>query len=383
MSLSCCLADQGTQVFNSDRRPVQPNGGSTLRRIFGPYIAIVCLIFVTTDAAYQQSIALALSVAPAARSQGNDQIPGPKASIQRDRDEAIRVTVTLVSVPVVVSDTKGELVLDLEKKDFHVLDNGVEQSIQTLDLGGEALSIVLVFETSSRISPLLTAVQKSGIIFTQALIGPSGEAAVLGYDDSVVRLLPFSTDQVQIEKAIGNLKIGNSGTRPYDALDAAVRLLRDRPPAHRHVIVIVGEGRDTGSDARLGEVLREAQLSNTVIYTVGISTTVAVLHSLAHDNGGIDLIPVAEWVVRNSKAVVKGRPLEIATAGTGGLYQSTFRGHSIESAIDAIGGELNSQYTLTYRPAGSNAVGYHKISVIVDRRGARVRTRPGYYLAAD
>jgi len=48
--------------------------------------------------------------------------------------------------------------------------------------------------------------------------------------------------------------------------------------------------------------------------------------------------------------------------------------------VDAIGGELNAQYTLSYRPAGSDAAGYHQIKVTVDRPGVKVRTRPGYYL---
>jgi len=71
------------------------------------------------------------------------------------------VKVAEVNAPVAVHDSNGELVLDLQQKDFHVLDNGVEQKIDSFDLGSEPLSAVLVFETSSRIAPLLPAVQKS------------------------------------------------------------------------------------------------------------------------------------------------------------------------------------------------------------------------------
>ena len=98
--------------------------------------------------------------------------------------------------------------------------------------------------------------------------------------------------------------------------------------------------------------------------------------------GDVDLLALAEWAVQNAKAVVKDRPLEVATVATGGMYQSTFRGRSIESAVDAIGGELNAQYTLSYRPTGSEAAGYHQIKVTVDRPDVKVRTRPGYFLEA-
>ena len=50
-------------------------------------------------------------------------------------------------------------------------------------------SAVLVFETSARIAPLQPAIQKSAIFFTQTIVGPSGEAAVLTYDNSVDQLL--------------------------------------------------------------------------------------------------------------------------------------------------------------------------------------------------
>ena len=334
--------------------------------------------------------------------------PKPGTTVQKAPEGAIRVKVALVNAPVAVHDAKGELVLDLEQKDFHVLDNGIAQNIESFDLGSEPLSAVLVFETSSRIAPLLPAVQKSAIVFTQTVIGPSGDAAVLAYDDTVDHLLPFTGDRDQIEKTITSLKPGTSGARLYDALSTAVGLLRDRPPSRRRVIIVVAEARDSGSEEKLGAVLREAQLSNIVIYTVGLSTTAAALRSQPQQsgvhpatppgtfgmppvpgtaqtpdqqNGSVDLLALAVWAVQHATAVVKDRPLEVATVATGGMYQSTFRDRSIENAVDAIGGELNAQYTLSYRPTGAEAAGFHQIKVTVDRPGVKVRTRPGYYIA--
>jgi hypothetical protein len=99
-------------------------------------------------------------------------------------------------------------------------------------------------------------------------------------------------------------------------------------------------------------------------------------------DGNINLLALAVWAVQHATAVVKDHPLEVATVATGGMYQSTFRDRSIETAIDAIGGELNAQYTLSYHPVGSSAEGYHEIKVSVDRPNVKVRTRPGYYLEA-
>src|ERR1700681_578849 len=141
----------------------------------------------------------------AARAQGTQGPIAPKAvtTVQKAPDSSIRVRVALVNAPVAVADVKGELILDLQQKDFHVFDNGIEQTIESFDLGGEPLSAVLLFETSSNIAPLIPAVQKSGIVFTQTVVGPSGDAAVIGYSDRVERLLPFTADHDKIEKTIG------------------------------------------------------------------------------------------------------------------------------------------------------------------------------------
>ncbi len=187
-------------------------------------------------------------------------------------------------------------------------------------------------------------------------------------------------------------------------------MLRKRPAERRRAIIVIGEARDTGSEEKLGEVLRQAQLANVVIYSVGLSTTAAALRSEPSQaapiqttppgtfggppipgtaqtptsqqqyGGNIDLLALAEWAVRNAAAVVKDRPLEIASAATGGTFQSVVRERTLEKAVDSIGGELNSQYMLSYHPVGTDAVGYHQIKVTVDRPGVKVRTRPGYYL---
>jgi VWFA-related protein len=92
----------------------------------------------------------------------------------------------------------------------------------------------------------------------------------------------------------------------------------------------------------------------------------------------------AVWAVQHIHDQVKDHALEVAATATGGAHLSTFRDQSIEKAIDEIGGELHSQYTLSYTPTNSDATGYHEIKVAVirsDAKNLKVRARPGYYLA--
>jgi len=50
---------------------------------------------------------------------------------------------------------------------------------------------------------------------------------------------------------------GPAARRLYDALSTAVGLLRDRPAHPPRVIIVVAEGRDSGSEEKLGAGLRE------------------------------------------------------------------------------------------------------------------------------
>jgi hypothetical protein len=179
---------------------------------------------------------------------------------------------------------------------------------------------------------------------------------------------------------------------------------------------VISEALDTHSETKLGEVLRQAQLQNITIFSVGLSTMRGELQSKPRDNApapiappgistlpgppgtvptpsnttppaGIDLIALAQVIVQQTKSAETKHALEVAAVATGGGYYSTYRGQSIQNALDVIGGELHSQYMISYSPARSddgNDFGYHKIAVTLapeKAAGKKISSRPGYYIA--
>jgi VWFA-related protein len=343
--------------------------------------------------------------------------PGQPAQQAASNPQAeLKVRVTLVNTPVTVRDAKGSMVHDLEAKDFRITDNGIEQKISHFDLGTDPISVVILIETSSRIEPLLPEIRKTGILFTQTVMGPQGEAAVVGFNDAVDKLQDFTTNGDLIENTVSHLQAGTSGSRLYDAMAVGVEMLTSRPqptaekPGRRRLLLIVSEALDRGSETKLGQVLRQAQLANVTIYSVGLSTTRAQLQAKPHATqpqlsppgtfplppqpgtvqtptteanryGTMDLMALAVWAVQHAENQIKDHPLEVATTATGGAHISTYKDVSIENAIDEIGGELHSQYTISYTPTGTDATGYHEIKIQVDRKDLKVRARPGYYIA--
>ena len=344
--------------------------------------------------------------------------PKPGVPVQQPPKNEIKVQVALVTTPVTVRDSRGEMVYNLEAKDFRITDQGIAQKISHFDLGGDPISLVILVETSSRIEPLMPEIRKTGILLTQTVMGSTGEAAVVGFNDSVDKLEDFTANADQIENTIANLRTGSSGSKLFDAMTVGVEMLSSRPqatadkPGRRRVMLVLSEAADEGSEKKLGEVLRAAQLANVTIYSVGLSTTRAELQAKPkpperpnlpvgtippppgvpatptyEDNyryGSADLMGAVVWLVQHIHDQVKGNPLALAAAATGGAQLSTFKDRSIEKAIDEIGGELHSQYTISYTPTDPNVTGYHEIKVSVlrnDAKNLKIRARPGYYLA--
>jgi VWFA-related protein len=354
-----------------------------------------------------------------AATEGSGQAPSGRPvvnesdrAVQEAPDAKIRTHVTLVNTPVTVVNEKGQLVYDLDAQDFRLTDNGVRQRITNVDLGNNPLSLVIVIETSSRIEPLLPEIRKTGIVFTETVIGPQDEAAVVGFDDSVDTLLDFTTSRDKVLDTMNQLQAGTAHARLFDAMATGIEMLsRLQPqptadlPERRRVIVIMSEVTDVGSETHLSAVLKRAQLSNVVIYSLGISRTLAewkapskeLMPQLVPEGifpqpnlpGSIQT-PEAEAtrygygnlinLMRNVKSQFT-QTLQIAASRTGGQYISTFKGKSMQTAVDEIGGELHSQYSLTYEPAGTKVTGYHVIQVQVNRANLKVRARPGYYVS--
>jgi VWFA-related protein len=321
-----------------------------------------------------------------------------------EENRAIKVRVNEVIVPVTILNSKGEMILDLVKDNFHIFDNSVEQTIEQFDLGGDALAVALVIETSSHIQMMAPAIHRIGSVFTETVMALEGTAAVITYDSTVVVQQPFTQDHDAIERAIVKVNFKNPEMRLYDAMSTAVGLLKMQPSKFRRVMLIIGESQDHSSEAKLGLVLRDVQLANISIYAVGPSSTSADLRYGTNGSSGVplpgslpptttqappsdpmgrpyfDILTPAIWLLTRGTNEIKNHQLEVAAASTGGIHYRALNDRTIESAIDKIGGEIHAQYILSYSPTTESSPGFHKIDVTAGRPAAVVRTRSGYFI---
>ena len=192
-------------------------------------------------------------------------------------------------------------------------------------------------------------------------------------------------------------------------------MLKLRPGSRRRIILMIGETRDLGSEARGREVLINMQFANVLFYSVDMSRLLATLNSPAPyprpDNtppashpmpGGFpstpttmvqagmtegsraEFIPLLVEIYKDAKAIFKRNPVEVFTQGTGGSEFSYYRGHGLEEAVQRIGEQLHSEYMISYSPNNKEEGGFHEISVYVSSPYARrVQARPGYWVATS
>ena len=312
----------------------------------------------------------------------------------------IRTHVNEVIVPVTAIDRKGEFALNLTQRDFRIFDKGVEQKINRFDIDADPLAIVLIVEANLRLQAMAPVIQGMGSIFTETVMAQSGEACVVSYGSVADVSQSFTEDHDAVEKAIANIRFQWSDSNLYDAMAKGVELLSSRPSQYRRILLVVGESQDTGSQVKLRQVLRDAQLANVVIYAIGPSSTAGDLRYGKGESPGqrpppqlkLPKLPpiagvtpfteVAIWMLTRGTNEISNHQLEVAAASTGGIHYRALHEETIRKALDRIGGELHVQYVLGYTPSTDPDAGFNKVDVTVGRPNITLRARPGYFVAS-
>jgi len=185
---------------------------------------------------------------------------------QSSEQQVVKVDVALVSINVVVTNQKGRHIPGLTGMDFQVTDRGTPVPLEFFERQGPA-SIVFVVDTSSsmkgeRWKKLVGAVRKvlcTGYPdYRYSLVSFADHAQVVALDVTAEELwLRFS--QLQLD--------GN--TALYDGMLLGLETVRACPQRQK-ALVLLSDGADNRSVARLEDVEEAAYSVKASIYPVGI-----------------------------------------------------------------------------------------------------------------
>jgi VWFA-related protein len=381
----------------------------------------------TANLLNRRAFVAACASLPAARLLSGQQPPAPPPAQQPTFSADVKV----VNVFATVRDKKGQIVKDLNKEDFTLLEDGRPQTIRYFARQSDLpLTLGLLVDTSRSERRMIPAERSASYKFFEQVLRPDRDKAFLLHFDHEVELLQdLTASRERLEKSLellapsqeeadsgrdqgGGNGGGNGGggypggggigypgggggmgrhsgggyprgggdgqrrhlggTKLYDGIYLADDEILSKQTG-RKAMVLLTDGEDNGSKTYLEEAIGSAQRADTVGYAVRITdeeigSMVPRGWSGAGGRGGGAERP-------DGKKILKQIALE-----TGGGYYEYGKKKSLEDIYTEIQDELRNQYSIGYTSdhAGEDK-GYRKIELTVSEKGFVVQARKGYY----
>ena len=280
--------------------------------------------------------------------------PEPKEEGQRTPN--IRVETRLVLIPVTVNDPLNRPVSGLERENFRVYDDKVEQTITQFAMDDEPIAAGLVFDTSGSMGEKLRRSRMAAAVFFK-ISDPEDEFFLVEFDSQPRLVVPLTRDFGRIEEEL-TFSRSKGSTALLDAIYLALQEMR-KSQKNKKTLLLITDGGDNNSRYSVTEVKKLIVESDVLIYAIGIFGG----GSTPEEAGGPELLShIAE--------------------STGGRM---FVANSAEMPDIAkrIGIELRNRYILAFAPTSQAHDGkYHHIQVkVVPPRGLpplQAHWRTGY-----
>ncbi len=291
---------------------------------------------------------------------------------QKD-DQIIKVNTDLVTFEVTVTDKAGRPVRNLTQEDFQILEDGTEreadffESIRKEDTG-RPLSIVFALDvsgsmTGAELERLKTALSS----FALRLADYNSYFAVTTFAMDVSTVQSFTNRRQRLESSIAKLKRDRDGlsTHAYDAVDHAVRLLRNKGPKYsmnrltKRAVVVITDGFPVGDVVSPETVIERANENETSVYAL--------------------ILPSYSRIQQTKRPLLT--PLEASgiVERTGGrsFYATD---NNFEPLFRALENEITASYALAFYPDRENGKTPAFRSVKILSRGGLVvkQNRTGY-----
>jgi VWFA-related protein len=325
-------------------------------------------------------------------SQAAGQEPSQESQDPRAR---IRTTVSLVVVPVTVKNGAGELVTDLQERDFRVFEDGIEQPIALFSAEAFPLSAAILIDDDLKRS---TAEKVQKTLETLAgAFSASDEVSLWRFDQVPEQISEeFIADNDNLLTQLKRIDLSSSfpGVGSYtmtagprvntaqppgpatvpaeanghpntkhidDAIYAAATQLQDRPRERRKIIFLISDGQNAKNNThKYDETLKQLLSADISVYAVGVGE--------ANLNRGITFL--------GNNVLSK-----YAHATGGDIFYGGVSRENLEELYARASEQARNQYTIAFSGAHADrSKPYHTIEVRVKRPGLSLLTRDGYYL---
>ena len=277
-----------------------------------------------------------------------------------------RADTNLVVIPVAVTDTLNRFVLGLEKADFHLIEDGVEQNVAHFSGEEAPLSVGLVFDESGSMDYKLRTSRDAAAQLLKTL-NKDDEAFLVEFGDNAKLSVGFTAQIEEIQKALKNAQPGGL-TAMLDAINAGLHEMK-KAKNPRKAIVIVSDGGDNHSKYTSAEIESLVRAADVQVYAMGVFEPALPFGLTPEEISGPRLLS------------------EIATQ-TGGRAFSAALNSDLPSVAARIAVELRNQYVLAYYPKNQARDGkYRHVEVKLSQPNGipplKAHWRLGYYAPTE
>ena len=272
-----------------------------------------------------------------------------------------RTNSELVVLHVSVRDGGGRYVTGLAKDAFTVIDDAKPQTIEMFSAEEVPATVGFLIDNSNSMRPSRERVVASAVAFARHS-HPEDEIFTLSFNEAVQEVwrptLVADLNPAEFASAMSTAIVARGMTAIYDGIMSGLSRL-ERARHTRQVLIVVSDGGDNASKAKLEETVTRVHDSDATIYTV------ALIDPLIKDG--------------NPKLLRRLARL------TGGEAYQPRRVADVPEAFERISRDIRNAYTLAYVPTKSGIdVSRRRRSVKVyvrsqDGRVLSVRTRDGYF----
>ncbi|SPE24241.1 von Willebrand factor type A domain protein [Candidatus Sulfotelmatomonas gaucii] len=300
-----------------------------------------------------------------AKVSGSSSVPANPNEIQKQQNGMyiLHANVDEVLLNCAVIDEKGRPVMDLDRSDFRVWENGVLQTVNSVQHMDLPVSMGILIDDSGSMRDKRNAVNAAAIHLLNAS-NPSDEAFVVNFSDRAYLDQRLTTDRVALDRGMSHFDTTGT-TALYDAVAASADELAKSGKNRREVLLIITDGADNASRLNLQEAIRRVQnLGGPVVYPIGLlfdaekdesDKAKNALETLSEDTGGIAYFP-------SSLQDVYGIASQVAT-------------------------DIREQYVVDYHSSTPFSLGGYRsirVEASAQHHGALfVRTKRGYYAKAE
>lgn len=279
-------------------------------------------------------------------------------------DEMVEVDLQQLYVTV---SSGGQRILDLDRSDFRITDEGKRQEIVTFERGDVPITASLILDCSLSMEKgeRLESALRGANVFLEGM-HELDRAQVTLFSDRLLRTTEFSGDRELLAPALENVHAAG-GTAIHDHLFHALASLEREQG--RRVVVLFSDGEDVHSVLSMQDVLQQARSSQALVYWVFL-----------REESADDEVRTYTTSWRDAEANLKeAKLLRQAIRESGGRIEVVEDPAALNDAFAGILAELREQYVLGYYPSEDRGDGkWHDVKVRVDRSGVAVRTREGY-----